>query len=100
MKGLTITGYVRMVTLLSMMIQNVLMNKELKKKYDDLKIESKVLQQEIDEKTPIQLKQKNLYIKLKYDYYKLTDQWETLNEENMILKTEESKWVYCSKPIG
>ena len=57
---------------------------ELKKKYDFLKSENNVLREEIEEKSASFAKIETLYIKLKYDYYKLNDQSETMNEDQVV----------------
>merc|ERR1719427_2624019 len=62
--------------------------KELKKKCDFLKSENNVLREEIEEKSASFAKIETLYIKLKYDYYKLNDQSETMNEEQVVLRNK------------
>merc|ERR1719427_1648600 len=62
--------------------------KELKKKCDFLKSENNVLREEIEEKSASFAKIETLYIKLKYDYYKLNDQSETMNEDQVVLRNK------------
>ena len=62
--------------------------KELKKKCDFLKSENNVLREEIEEKSASFAKIETLYIKWKYDYYKLNDQSETMNEVQVVLRNK------------
>jgi len=62
--------------------------KELKKKCEFLKSENNVLREEIEEKSSSFAKIETLYIKLKYDYYKLNDQSETMNEDQVVLRNK------------
>jgi len=64
--------------------------KEVRKKCDFLESENHVLREEIDEKSASLAKIETLYIKLKYDYYKLNVQSETMNEDQAILRNKIS----------
>merc|ERR1719508_231498 len=62
--------------------------KELKKKCEFLKSENNVLREEIEEKSASFAKIETLYIKLKYDYYKVNDHSETMNEDQVVLRNK------------
>eukprot|EP00092_Neocalanus_flemingeri_P026341 GFUD01028556.1.p1 GENE.GFUD01028556.1~~GFUD01028556.1.p1 ORF type:complete len:485 (+),score=122.97 GFUD01028556.1:26-1456(+) len=72
--------------------------KEIKKKNNNLKSENDVLKQEIEEKSASLTEIETLFIKLKYDYYKLNDQWETMNEDQVFLRNKMSA-AYLQKDL-